>query len=374
MCRYLNWIFGFFLFSLFSLASATEENINYLDCGEAISCTHFFVIPPQFNDVGNFNEGLAPVKVGDLWGYINTNDFFINPRYDEARIFSEGLAAVKIDNLWGYINKAGVPVIPLKFDSVGNFSEGLAHVRQCRSNHDYVTCAVSGLLPSFLSGSLSIKFGYINKTGNFEIRLDPKQLDKNPVQLIRNFSEGLAPVKVGDLWGYIDKNPYITPPKKKGSGLSPAKSYFRRNIKYFIPPKFTDAGIFSEGLAAVKVGNLWGYISKETKQFFIGPQFDAVGPFSEGLAPVKAGNKWGYISKETRQFAIELDFNDIDDIGNFSEGLSPVKIDGQYGYINKSGKFVIEPKFDDAGIFNEGLAAVKDGDKWGYIEVIKVGL
>lgn len=122
------WIL-FILPPPFSLAIATEENINYLDCGETSSCTHFFVIPPQFNNVGNFNEGLAPVKVGDFWGYINTNKFFIDPQYNEARIFSEGLAAVKIGDFWGYIDKTGVPVIPPKFDGAGIFSEGLAAVK-----------------------------------------------------------------------------------------------------------------------------------------------------------------------------------------------------------------------------------------------------
>ena len=32
-------------------------------------------------------------------------------------------------------------------------------------------------------------------------------------------------------------------------------------------------------------------------EYIIQPQFDYAGPFSEGLAYVKIGEKWGYISK-----------------------------------------------------------------------------
>ena len=361
-------IFIGFLFIFSSLALGVEKIIDYLDCGKTSVCTDTFVIQPQFNDVGYFNEGLAPVKVGDLWGYINRNKFVIEPQYNNARSFHEGLAAVQIGDLWGYINKDRELVIEPKFDSVGSFREGLAHAKQCRSSHDYVTCVVFEQLPPFFS-SFIYKLGYINKSGNFDIRLDPKQLDSKKIQLIRDFNEGLAPIKVGDLWGYIDKNPYPTPEKWKGSGLRPAKSLLRRNMNYFIRPQFTDARIFNEGLAPVKVGDLWGYIRKETRNFFIRPKFDAAGNFSEGLAPVKIGNEWGYISKETREFAIELDFNNIDDIGNFIKGLARVKINGQWGYINKAGVFVIPPKFDAAGNFSEGLTPVKVGDLWGYINI-----
>jgi hypothetical protein len=49
--------------------------------------------------------------------------------------FSQGLAAVKIGNKWGYINSLGYMVIQSQFELAGNFINGIAEVivnGQCR--------------------------------------------------------------------------------------------------------------------------------------------------------------------------------------------------------------------------------------------------
>lgn len=50
-------------------------------------------------------------------------------QYDELTPFSEGMAAVRTGNKWGYINHEGTLVIPCKYSiKPGRFSEGLACV------------------------------------------------------------------------------------------------------------------------------------------------------------------------------------------------------------------------------------------------------
>ncbi len=55
-------------------------------------------------------------------------------------------------------------------------------------------------------------------------------------------------------------------------------------------------GRFSAGLAAVRFGNKFGYMDKKGN-VVIKPKFDFALDFSQELAAVRIGNKWGYISR-----------------------------------------------------------------------------
>jgi serine/threonine-protein kinase len=154
------------------------------------------------------------------------------------------------------------------------------------------------------------------------------------------FSEGLAAVKIDNKYGYIDQIGEVV-----------------------IQPQFDAANKFSEGLAAVKIDNKYGYID-QTGQVVSQPRFDFAWNFSEELAAVGIDNKWGYINK-TGEVVIQLQF---DRAYRFYKGLAQVKIDDKYGYIDQTGKVVIQPQFDEAWFFSEGLARVKIDDKYGYID------
>ena len=64
---------------------------------------------PQYRQVGQFSEGLAPVQApSGQWGYINPRQqWVITPRFEEAREFQGGRAAAKQGGKWGFINKQG---------------------------------------------------------------------------------------------------------------------------------------------------------------------------------------------------------------------------------------------------------------------------
>ncbi len=185
------------------------------------------------------------------------------------------------------------------------------------------------------------KIDTVEKDEVGSIQLTPTNPNVSVIQpqfdKVGQFSESLAPVRIGNKWGFIDY-----------TGT------------FVIPLQFEDAHSFSEGLAAVKVKNKWGYIDP-TGKIVIQPRFDETKSFSEGLAAVKIGGKWGYVDK-TGKIAIRLRFNDAD---SFSEDLAVVEIKGEeYGYINKSGKIVIRPQFENVysyslGSFSKGFAKVR---------------
>jgi hypothetical protein len=77
-----------------------------------------------------FNEGLAAVKRGGLWGYVDAGEQVVVPtRYDGAFAFSQGRAAVNRGGRWGYIDLTGREVIPLRYADARVFgSDGFAEV------------------------------------------------------------------------------------------------------------------------------------------------------------------------------------------------------------------------------------------------------
>lgn len=61
-----------------------------------------------YQEVGDFSEGFAPVKLGDKWGFVDwTGRVATCPRFDEVKPFSQGLAAVRVGQRRGHVNWEG---------------------------------------------------------------------------------------------------------------------------------------------------------------------------------------------------------------------------------------------------------------------------
>ena len=203
-----------------------------------------------------FNEyNLVKAKSGEKCGYINKEGkFIINPIFDSVSDFSEGLAAVEVDDKYGYINSNGEYIVNPQFSGAGYFSEGLARV---------------------LSGD---KCGYIDKTG-----------------------------------------------------------------KFVINPQFDDALDFSENLACVKVNDKYGVINK-SGEFVVNAQYDEMRAFSNGLAAVKSGDRWGYIDKQGN---VKINFLYVSVTSMNNDGYAIVATTNKkYTIINKNGEKVCANEFD----------------------------
>ncbi len=111
------------------------------------------IIPAQFKQAGDFQEGLAQVMFENgKYGFIDkTGKTIIEPQFEYADSFYEGRAVIRVDGKFGYLDKEGKIVIPIQFCSVERFVNGLARVSFDDQN-----------LPSEKR-----KSGYIDKLGNF---------------------------------------------------------------------------------------------------------------------------------------------------------------------------------------------------------------
>lgn len=88
--------------------------------------------------------------------------------------------------------------------------------------------------------------------------------------------------------------------------LSPASSFANElTYKEIIAPKYEDAYVFSEGLAAVKKNGKWGYVN-ENDEVIIDFKYSFVNSFKEGKAIVARDDDtskdmnicWGFVDKK----------------------------------------------------------------------------
>ena len=70
----------------------------------------------------------------DKWGFIDKSGALAIPtKYEEVGDFSEGLAWVRMNGKCGYINMHGDLVVPPKYDRAYDFWNGMAEVIQYRT-------------------------------------------------------------------------------------------------------------------------------------------------------------------------------------------------------------------------------------------------
>lgn len=158
-----------------------------------------------------------------------------------------------------------------------------------------------------------------NKQANYELNLDEE-------------NEFLYPACIDGKYGYIN-----------GVG------------EVVIPFIFDNAFHFYDNIAVVKLGDLYGCINK-SGEYVLEPEYISIGEFSDGLAPIGLDyEKFGYINT-SGEVVIEADYMYAK---RFSEGLAPVMVDGLlWGYINNKGEIVIQPQFSECLKFSNGVAAV----------------
>ena len=87
-------------------------------------------------------------------------------------------------------------------------------------------------------------------------------------------------------------------------------------------------------LYPVQIDGDWGYING-LGRITILPQYDRARDFSEGLAAVQLDAVWGFVSPEDGSVVVQPQYQVV---GNFAEGLAFVQgtaLDAQYGFIDR---------------------------------------
>ena len=113
------------------------------------------------------------------------------------------------------------------------------------------------------------------------------------------------------------------------------------------------------------VGDRYGYLDR-TEKMVIPPQFSAAENFSDGVALVHLPD--GAKGLVDRQGKIVILSFSLEELQPFAHGLAAVKVGDKYGYVDKQGTLIIKPQYDNASPFDQGLAQVARLDKYGLID------
>ncbi len=277
-----------------------------------IDATGRVIIRPSFEDCRDFENNHAIVKQNGKWGVIDKNGksvagfifdnisdfsngfayanngtipYFIKQNGQAQKLsreytygkFSEGLAPVKEkkSGKWGYIDSKGVIAIEPLYDTVTNFSNGVALVKR-KGEFQYIT----------------------DKGGKKNIEVPSWQELK--------FVNGFAKIK-------------------KASGVTFIDSDF--NMLPLLAKEATDFN--EQGIAVILMfDKSVNYIDKNGKVIIKG-DYDRVGNFNNNLAWVSKNGKFGYIDLKG-QIVIDTIFTSATD---FNEGVAFVSNNGRLGSI-----------------------------------------
>lgn len=324
-----------------------------------------------------FAEELTPVLIKGKWGYMDSDrELLIPAKYEFAGRFHEGLVGVKLDGKFGYIDQDGEVVIDFTYEEGKDFGQGMAPVSS-GMHWGYIDKAGRKLTKERFLMAWTPKCGrgrvhdFVTQKHNF-VNTAGKLIHRQGFDDAMDFSEGLAPVKVKDKWGYIDFDGKMVIPAQYTSA-----SGFRRNMaevevdgkswwvedppgvrirhhkpgrsgiisktgEIIIPLQYEDIRTLGLGIVAVKRSGEYRLYSLQSRKELAGTYEDIGYVFSQGLLATKKNDKWGYVNTDGR-LRIPYQF---DIACHFTDGPAPVLVDKKWGLIDTQGRYVVEPTYD----------------------------
>lgn len=277
-------------------------------------------IYPLFEEIGDFKEGMAKIRLDGQYGFINDQGkTIIPPIYNKAWSFINGLAIVEKNGLYGHINKQGKVVIPIQYKDAYPFQDELdgliAEVEKedgswifIDKDNKFVKFSDRGAAKTSIPDEFKPKIEPKINKAQAEKKLSAKKGDpgKLPGQGIaigcrRDESNSYYPIdKYENRVGSIRSGNYITfhedlaaiqfwiqDPKYIMRGHS-MYGFINRKGEWAIPPRFESADNFHDGMCPVAIKKeksdrwaLWGIIDK-SGDWILEPTYEYIGHYENG--------------------------------------------------------------------------------------------
>lgn len=302
-----------------------------------------------YDTIFNFREGIAIVGQG----------------HREVNQFGKTLSDYK----YGYLTKTGRLIVPIKYEHIENFSEGLGYVLP--SLHEDFWFDKQGKVAILLGdlvlgGSFQGAMAYV-EVAHLHIGFKLKEDVYNPFDVRGNYIDHTGRLLVP--WKYDTIAPYqpgyLRPVRKNGKwGLLDSLANVAVPLQY--DDIDTDNSFFWLHLRRVGIGKHYGFINPKTGQLVVPLRYEATLPSKRPVLWVRQNNKWGIINRQ-QNTVISPRYNDA---SSFDEhGISIIKKDSLYGLVNVQGRELTPIQYELIMPFQEDRAVVKRGGRLGFITV-----
>ena len=285
-------------------AAAYEIFAALGDYEDSVAKAYTLRVATFADKIDNQGNGVAFFSFHDDWGVLNAVDNTVSsPYWDIYSDFDEyGLAYVKLNDQYAYVNTHGEVIIPLKWDYLSRFCNGVCvggvkEANPNRSSYPNYPLVLIDTNGNALTNNRWIAIdGIYNSSWN----------NKNRLETFNGFNFTGNLIRVQDTsskWGYIDLTGNV-----------------------IIEPQYSDARDFHEGRAAVRDSNgQWGFIDV-SNNMVISTRYTEVSDYANGMAHVYLpGTGWQIIDTEGKL----LYFNTADETTE-ADSASSGPHDGEY--------------------------------------------
>jgi hypothetical protein len=262
-----------------------------------------------FAEAYSFNNGIAPVKYGKKWCFINRQGQIISALYDEINEISNNFYTVKVDGKYGALDNFAQTIIEPRFEELGDFKNDFAYYRS------------------------EGKSGFVSKDG---------YVHKAEFDWLSDFdTDKIAIVKIRNSYGLINATGTIILDTKYDQILKANNSVFVVVLN--------DHYGFYNGKGCFLIDIAFDFIKEKPADFYTNGQIFKL---------LKKGEQ-SFVDANGRT---SIDFGTYDEINFASNGLIRVKNKNKYGFVDRKLNLVIPYKYSKAGDFKDScaLAALKD--------------
>jgi hypothetical protein len=403
---------------LFSLETNSEIS-EYYDSIDASNESFGILLVSKANLFGvlDFNgkllldclyDRIVPINTNRYWCLLYGNWMLLDQqakilakaKYYELVFAMEGLCYAKTGNLCGVINEKGEEIIPVVYENILNFNEGITAVFD---NGTYIFYNKLGEKKNFpvieRIGVDSNSGNWIINDGVINVRVDRNYCHLNTDGIIignyfapslSNYSNGFVSIRENNTRAIMDlkgnvylKNQYDYVYEPINGLFLVIKDNFYGAVtienKIIVPIKYDYLSIYDENLISCSLDGK-DILYDSNGNVILDFIFDSItiNP-SENITEsdkawlnIDVDDMRGFYNLETKKI-IECKYDGI--IGGFDHGIVTVKKERKFGYLDTNGSLIGGQFFDGVACqeediaFKENFSYVKKGKKYAYLSI-----